>query len=177
LIDSLALSNGNVAFVARNSNALSRALFAVRGGVVERVVGTGDQLGPYAVDTVGGGNEMRHGDSIALYVLGVGNVPSIWRADYGAPAISASAMISNGSFASGLTGWAPSATGAVTAVGGVGGPAAQLTADPSGGPAGPASITQTIDTPNNSYMVFFDYRFTTTTGPGLDVIPKQVVLT
>ena len=172
----LALSNGDAAFVAGDSlsGQDSTAIFAVRNGMLERVVGTGDTLGTTLVDAVGGGNEMREGNALAFPVLALNGARSVWRADYGAAPVSASAMIVNGGFGNGLSGWTTSPTGTV---GVAAGPAARLTADPSGGPAGPASITQTIDTPNNSFMIFLDHRFTTTTGQLEVLIDGDVVAT
>jgi hypothetical protein len=169
MVQGVSVSNGEVAFMARSAGNATSAIFATYKGVIERVIGTGAVLNGRTVDVPYGLNEMRSGNTIAFNVLFVENSlqPGIYRADRGQPAVSNSGMIVNGSFANGLNNWVPS--GSVNVIPGtaVPGPAVQMTAD--GAIPGPAQISQTINTPNGSYMIFFDYRFTTTTG-SLDLL-------
>jgi hypothetical protein len=153
-IFNISVSNGEVAFIARDDGNDTAALFATKGGILERVIGTGDILGGRTIDVVGGGNEMRSGDTLAFFVLFFGDPQgSIYRAER----LADSGIVRNGSFADGLNHWTPSGSVSV-----VSGPAVQLTAD---GPIpGPAQLSQSINTPNGTFMVIFDYKFTTTAG-------------
>ncbi len=159
LVQGISLSKGDVAFLARSQNNSTAAIFATQGGAIERVIGTGASLGGRTVDVPYGLNEMRSGNTIAFGVLFVENPleRAIYRADRGQPAVGNSGMIVNGSFANGLSNWTPS--GSVNVVPG---PAVQMTAD--GSIPGAAQLIQSVNTPNGSYMIFFDYRFTTTAG-------------
>jgi hypothetical protein len=149
---SLSISSGEVAFIARDDGNDLSALFASYGGVLERVIGTGDTIGTRIVDPDGGNSWMRSGNSLVFFSS---SGPAIYRANRRG-AVGNAGMIVNGSFTSGLANWTASSGVAV-----VGGQTAHFSADLV---AGPASIRQTISTPNGSYMIVFDYRFTTTTG-------------
>jgi hypothetical protein len=151
----ISVSNGEVAFMADDAAGNVRAIFATNGGAIQRVIGTGAVLNGRTVDEPYGGNEMRSGDTIAF---GVGFVENFLQLGiYRADRVANSGIIANGSFTNGLNNWTPSGSVSV-----VSGPAAQLTAD---GPIpGPAQLSQSINTPNGTFIVIFDYKFTTTAG-------------
>src|SRR5262249_40622828 len=78
---SLSISNGEIAFIARDDGNDQAAVFATSSGVLERVIGTGDMIGGQVVDVVDGGDEMRSRDTLVFSVGFGGNSAAIYRAD------------------------------------------------------------------------------------------------
>jgi hypothetical protein len=165
-VETISLSEDEVAFVATDAGRDTRALFATRDVILERVIGQGDMLDGKLVDGIVGGPDMLSKEAIVFTAFFLDGSSAVYRADRGPIPVRDSGMIQNGAFTAALSSWTPSGSVQPTSAG------AELTADDG---IGPASLVQTIDTPNSSYMIFLDYRFTTTAGSLQLLINNTVV--
>ena len=168
-ITALSIYAGEIALVAQDEQRVESALYASIDGVLTRIVGSDGTLGDKQIKEIHGSSEMRSGQTLTFGTVFDDGIAAIYRADPGETEIDDSGMIDDGSFFNGLALW--TTTGEVQLVAG---PAVELTSD-TDSTVGIADISQRIDTYNGTFMIWFDYRFSTIAG-SLEVLINDAVV-